>query len=211
MRLKEFGFAAVLLLTVMWVSGCASPAGTVESTQALAATVQATEAAPATTEAPAGKQVADKVPCKQDAEGMQFFANEAYGFCVLVPQEFSIARPDDHEIAAFSGTPQGGTAPLAYIIVSDAGGKTAAEIAAPAIAEAKGLGLTVTQTDITLSGEPAVVVDGLPGQDVTRTIFVVHNGTEYAISFTPADPKLEAYPSVQKLYDAVIGSFAFMR
>lgn len=240
MGFKSKGFTMLSLLVVLVVSGCSSlaslagrdqPTPALQDSMAELATTQAADTPPSTpavqdnteapattavedsTEAPVGKLAADKLPCPQDAQGMQFFADEANGFCLLVPDGFTITRPDDSEVAAFAGTPgaASGSTPLGYIIVGDAQGKTAAEIAAPVIDQAKGLGMKVEPTDITLGGEQAVMVDNLPGQDVTRKVFVVHGGTKYELSFTPSDPNLDTYPAVKSLYDAVIGSFAFLR
>jgi hypothetical protein len=205
MKLKPAGFKVLPLLLILVASGCSSVNNPATSEQPIPAIEENTAAA-------AGKMAADALPCPQDVKGMQFFAEEAHGFCVLIPDGFDITRPDDSEVAAFIGPKsESGLVPLGYIVVTDAKGKSAAEIAAPAIAEAKNMGLAVEQKDIILGGEKAVMVDGLPGQDVTRKIFVVHGGTEYEISFTPADPKLDVYASVESLTDAVTGSFAFLR
>ena len=100
---------------------------------------------------------------------------------------------------------------LAIIEVMDAEGKTAAEHAAPVIADSEALGLNVTQQVITLSGEEAVVVDGLTGQDMNRRVFVVHDGKLFNMMFSPSDPADANAASLQALYDAVIGTFAFLR
>lgn len=203
MKLKLAGFAVLLLV----MSGCA-PSAAAEPTAELTAepTTSLIE------ESAAGKIAADAVPCAQDAEGMQFYADEAHGFCVLIPDGFSINQSSDVQVASFVGTmTAGGYMPLGLINVTDAGGKSAAEIAAPAVAETQGMGLNVTQQTITVGGEEAIMVDGLSGQDVTRKVFVVHGGTLYEMSFTPSDPNLDTYASVQALYDSVVGTFAFLR
>jgi hypothetical protein len=205
MKVKGAGFGVVSMMVVLVMSGC-SPFIVSASGEQPTPIVEELAA-----EQPAGKLAADSLPCPQDAEGMQFYADEAHGFCLLVPDGFEINQSSDNQLSLVGAMTESGVPPLGYIIISDAEGKTAAEIAAPEIEQAQGMGMNVAPQDITVGGEPAVMVDGLPGQDVTRKVFVVHGGMAYQLAFTPADPNMDGYDSLMALYDAVIGSFNFLR
>ncbi len=203
MKRKLAGLAALSLLAVA-VSGCSrllAPAGNTPPTPA-----------PITrTPQPTNPPAASALPCRQGGDSMQLLTDEAHNFCVLVPKGFTISQPGDTEVAAFVGPMAPGGPAVGWIMISDAQGKSAAENAAPAIADAQNLGISVTQQAITVGGEPAVMVDGLPGQDMTRKVFVVHGGVLYELGFTPSDSKLDTYPALQSLYEAVVGSFTFLR
>lgn len=207
MKFKFTGFGIALAVVVLAISGCAQVIATAEGTQP--APVIETEAP--STEAPAGKISADALPCPQDAEGMQFTADEANGYCVLVPEGFEVNRSTDMQMSFIGPVPESGVQVLGFIMVSDAEGKTAAEIAAPVISEAEGMGMNLTQQDLTVGDEPALMVDGLPGQDSNRQVFVVHGGKLFKLMFVPSDPNDPNYAQMQSLYDAVIGSMAFLR
>src|SRR5689334_7212912 len=91
-RFTGFGLALVMIAA----SGCSQVIVRVEGTQpAPVIETQAAATEAPSTEAPAGKDSADSLPCPQDAEGMQFFADEANGYCVLVPEGFEISRASD--------------------------------------------------------------------------------------------------------------------
>jgi hypothetical protein len=205
MKFKLAGSGVVSMVVLLVMSGC-SPF--IVSAEGEAPTPVIKEI-PA--EEPAGKLAADSLPCPQDVEGMEFVAEEAHGFCVLVPEGFEVNHPTDYEMTFVGPVPESGVQALGIIEVKDAEGKSAAEHAAPYIADSEALGLNVERQTITLSGEEAVVVDGLTGQDMNRRVFVVHEGKLYNMMFAPSDPSDANYDSLQSLYNAVIGSFAFLR
>lgn len=60
-----------------------------------------------------------------------------------------------------------------------------------------------------MAGEAAVVIDKLPGQDLNRQVFLVHDGLLYQIGFYPADPQMPEYEGLQELYRTMLSSFAF--
>jgi hypothetical protein len=71
---------------------------------------------------------------------------------------------------------------------------------------------TVRKASITLAGEPAVVVEGLPGRVETRQVFVLHDGRLYMLVFSPIDERFpQLQPEVDNLWRTVITSFSFER
>jgi hypothetical protein len=64
---------------------------------------------------------------------------------------------------------------------------------------------------IDVGGELGVVVDNVPGQDVNRQLFVVHNGRLYTFLFAPADDERpEMLAQMEDLYETVVDSFTFI-
>jgi hypothetical protein len=142
---------------------------------------------------------------------MQLYTNEEFGFCVLVPQGFDISE-SDYETQVFFFGPEYSvdSGPMGWVKTSDAQGKSAMESAAPALAEWETIwGKPAEPEMIAVAGEEAVRIDGLPGQDVTRKVFVVHARTLYEMAFLPSTSNYEHYDTVMALYEAMIGSFTF--
>ena len=54
-------------------------------------------------------------------------------------------------------------------------------------------GFEVRRTATELGGEPAVVVDWLPGQDFSTRVVMVHNSRLCALTFAPMEQGLDSY------------------
>lgn len=98
--------------------------------------------------------------------------------------------------------------------MSVANGQTAAQAADAAQADAEtvmGAG-KVPRSTATVGGEQAVVLNNLPGQDINRRVYVVHNGVLYVFMFYPLDPNNAAQgQAMEPLYQTVISSFHFLQ
>ncbi len=63
---------------------------------------------------------------------------------------------------------------------------------------------------LAIDGVPAVMLDRVPGQELTRVVLVTYEDTLLKINFTPADPEQkEAYKAMEALYNTVIKSLDF--
>ena len=59
---------------------------------------------------------------------------------------------------------------------------------------------------VTLGYEPAVRLDGVPGQNLSRQVIVVHDGRAYKLVFVLADEAQgEVYHEMEALYDSRYG------
>ena len=91
-------------------------------------------------------------------------------------------------------------------------GRTAAQVAEAQISSA-GAGFNITRQDLELGGEEAVMVDGLPGPDPWRKMFVVHDNRLYTLTFQPWQPVPEGNGQrnlLEDLYTLVVDSFHFL-
>jgi hypothetical protein len=71
-------------------------------------------------------------------------------------------------------------------------------------------GVDVGRWTMTLGGEPAVVLDGMPGQDLQRRVYVVHQQTLYVLAFMPTRSENKAAnDQTEALYTAVTSSWAW--
>lgn len=96
-----------------------------------------------------------------------------------------------------------------YIQVQDAAGKSAAQIVDEQVASL-GEGFNITRVDAQVGGEPAIAVDGIPGQDSNRQVFIVHNGRLYNLTFAPWSPNAPEQARLEDLYTVVMDSFQFL-
>src|SRR5690349_4227963 len=110
MKVKIAGAGVVSMMVLLVVSGC-SPFIVSASDEQPTPIVEELPA-----EETAGKLAADSLPCPQDAEGMQFYADEAHGFCLLVPEGFDINQSGDNQLSMVGAMTASGVPPLGYIV-----------------------------------------------------------------------------------------------
>jgi hypothetical protein len=142
--------------------------------------------------------------------------NAEDGYCHLYPAE------DDWDASSsfILINPRGGGSASdvpgdgwASIWAQSAEGHTAAQIADAAINLDIGLGLPIERTELKIDGEPAVVVDGLPGPDPWRKVFVVHGDRIYILTFLPWFQNPEnpaAFTALENLYNTIVHSLHFL-
>jgi len=114
---------------------------------------------------------------------------------------------DAVEIAApdIAGTDSKG---LFWLEISDAYDRTAEKIADQDMTYAAGL--NVGRWPITVGNEQAVVLDGMPGQNFQRRVYVVHQQTLYILAFMPTRSENQAAgDQMESLYEAVTNSWTW--
>lgn len=68
----------------------------------------------------------------------------------------------------------------------------------------------ITRSAITLGGEPAEMLEVVPGREGSRDVFALHDGTLYHFMFSPSVRDFAvAKADVEELYSAVTTSFSF--
>jgi hypothetical protein len=87
------------------------------------------------------------------------------------------------------------TEPRVYIEVGEPSGRTT-EQAADAIA-ADYAGFEIARSSATIGGQDAIVLDGVPGQDISRQLVVAHEDAG------------EVYQRMERLYATVVDSLTF--
>lgn len=134
-------------------------------------------------------------------------------FCFQLPENYETVVLDSGQILVESlphGFPEP-RLPFALLNISPAGEQDA-ESAALAL-QADNLaaipGLVIPRSDEVVAGEQAVVIDNLPGVDINRQVFFMHDGLLYQVGFYPADIETPEYEAMQELYRVMLGSFAF--
>jgi len=159
-------------------------------------------------EAPAGTP-AEASSCPTTTAEVKLLTNTTDAYCLLYPAEYTantsglvvinpIAAPGDMPGEAWLD-----------VEVQDAAGKTAAQTVDEAIASL-GEGFNITHFEVDVDGEQAVVVDGLPGVDSNRQVFIVHDGRLYDLIFMPWFPNPVEPTALENLYTIVMDSFHFV-
>jgi hypothetical protein len=169
----------------------------------------AQEAAPASTGSAgeAGGGGADS--CPTPAGAAQLLVNVDDGYCLLYPAGYVAEQTAPGATSIVLGSLMNHTDPRVSIEVSDAQGRTLAEIGDQLVAD-YAAGFDVVRATATVDGAEALVLDNLPGQDLNRRVAVLHNDRLYSFFFTPLGETEEARAALDAFYQGVLGSFWFL-
>ena len=115
----------------------------------------------------------------------------AHGYCLTYPAEYKVEKPNPDSTLLVIGGLLDASNPRVEIRVEDAG--AGGLEAAVSRTEADYSGFPFERSEATVGGAPAVVLDGLPGQEITRRVLFVHEGRLYTLDFAPADPAADAF------------------
>jgi hypothetical protein len=182
-------------IVTLWLAGCALVGAVAEPVAGQS--VVTSDAAPETGQA---------------ATNTRLLKNEEHGYVLLYPEAYTVEHPNPDEIVLVVGSLLNVEQPRLHIEVQEAEGRTAAQVADGLVADVEAAmpGFNVERTTVTLDGEQAVVLDHMPGQDINRQLFVVHNDRLYRLTFAPADEAVgDTYTQMESLYATVINSFSF--
>jgi hypothetical protein len=142
---------------------------------------------------------ADGCPSSQTGDAVPY-RNDEDGYCLLYPQNFTVIPP---RFIVFNPTNAPGDKlgdAVVDIRVEPANGRTADQVAADAIAAA-GQGFNIQMDEVVVDDTQAFAVDGIPGQDPMRNVYIVSHDRLYMITFMPwgNNPELEtAYEWITK-------------
>ena len=149
--------------------------------------------------------------------GIQFYQNEPLGFSVYAPKDYQLPAPDTENglfLAPGQGHPDEDRA-AGFFSVEPANGRTAEQVATQLAEKTKtemGSGYTGAEvTALEIDGEPAFSVGGLPGQDINRQVFIVHNDRLYTLMFVPDSPRAAAYLQMEDIYAMLVNTWHFTK
>ncbi len=163
--------------------------------------------------APPAAAPAATCDCPAATGETQLLTDAARGFCLLYPAGYSASEPNAGEVVLYAGSLLDVTHPKLFIQIADAGGATAEQVAYAVVAEVQTAmpGFKLARSAAAIDGEPAAVLDGVPGQDLSRQAIAAHDGRTYKLIFVPSDASQgEVYREMQTLYDLVTRSFRFL-
>ena len=109
--------------------------------------------------------------------------NPTMDYCFGYPEGFTHQGDGEYVVVGGQQSDQNPHPGLVWIDVADAQGRTAQDIA-DAEVDAVG-GLDPPRSTVMLGDEEALVLDGMPGQDAVRKVYLVHGGKLYTLTFSP--------------------------
>ena len=199
--MKRFICSTLLVMVAVLLSACAK-----ETSQSNTAIADAFTPTP---------QMLESTPVQTSVnDTAELFSSDRLGLCFSYPQGYAqIPNSDTVQIAApdLAGTDTKG---LFWLEISDSYNRTAEVIADQDMTYAvtqQGVPLeNLGRWTVPLGGEPAVVLDGMPGQDLQRRVYVVHQQTLYVLAFMPTRSENKAASDqMEALYTAVTSSWAW--
>ena len=198
----------LFLIFVIALSSCTSAAGNTQITNPSVPTPAVVESLNQTS-SPAVEPTAEKT-----VNETEFFSSDQLGICFSYPQGYTQISADTVEIAAPFLPGAGDTSGFFWLETSDAYGRTAEKIADEEMTYAvdqQGVSLeNLGRWTVTLGGEQAVVLDGMPGQELQRRVYIVREQTLYMLGFWPARSENKAAgDQMEALYTAVTNSWTW--
>ena len=147
--------------------------------------------------------------CPSETADLKLLVNVEEGYCLLypaddvfVPLRFVVINPDRRT----ADTPG---ASWVDIMMEPANGRTAGQAADEQIVAA-GEGFNITRQETLVDGVPAIVVDGLPGVDSIRKVFIVSNDRLYTLHFMPWYPNPNEVTRLDELFKTIMDTMYFL-
>lgn len=201
--IRSYWKVFTLLLILLAQTACTFSIDVVPTPTRTEATLPApTELVPSTTPEVITPEVAG-CPLTETAEA-KLYQNDEDGYCLLYPPNFTLIPP---RFIVLNPVMRGDKAGDAWvdIRVEPASGRAADQVANDAIAAA-GEGFNIQMEAFVVDDTQAIVVDGLPGPDSLRSVYVVNNDRLYTLTFMPWGQN----PELDTLYDQVMASLHFL-
>lgn len=179
-------FYGIIFLLALVLSAACGGAAVVEPTPQPEATAQSATDEP--TAAPTETTVPETgdASCPEATAGTYLLRNPQHGYCLLYPVGHKVERPNADEVALVVGSLLNVTEPRVGIRVMPADGRTAPAYADEIVAGFEGFAIARSET--TVAGEPAIVLDDVPGQDINRQVIFTHEDRLFHFYFSPIDP-----------------------
>jgi hypothetical protein len=148
--------------------------------------------------------------CLEENSGANSLLNKDHGYCLLYPEGYEIFQPNPDETVLAIGSLLDVEHPRVYIQMTDPAGLDAMQAADKLAADFPGFNIWRSD-DLKIDGETAVVLDRVPGQDLSRQVLVVHANRLYKLVFVPSDKSMgDVYNQMKLMYQTVTNSFRFI-
>lgn len=148
----------------------------------------------------------DSSNCPTPAAGIAAFASATHGYCLIYPESYVVEQPNPYETVLVIESLMNHTDPRVSITVEAANGRTAAQVVDGLLATLDTAVFDIERSETVIGGEEAIMLDNVPGQDINRQLFVVHEDILYHMMFTPFDA---SSTQAENLFGMVTGSLVF--
>lgn len=164
--------------------------------------------------APAGQETESEQPadveCLEPTSGLHQLKAADLGICFLYPEQYDVTQSEDgSSITLYIRSLLNTEAPLFTLQTEPANGRsledaTAEFLAVYALPEGG-------PQEITIGGEPALLLDNLPGQDINRLVMTIHEDVIYKLTvFRIGADYGEVGEQAEALFTQITGSFQFI-
>ncbi len=221
MKIRYF----ILSIAILILSACAQtaraeqlantsiPAGLVatEVANQSEAANEAVTQAEVTTKPAFQTETTDKIEarCFRNSEETQLLINSVPGYCVQYPVGYDIAFLNDMEIMLMKRSVLNAEDPHLFISVKPADGMTVEQVADKLVADYTVPGLEVKRVPLIIDQEPAIMLDGLTGEDPNRQVVIVQNDRIFHMTIAPITNSPDVLAQAEALYNTAIQSFTF--
>ncbi|MCB0138113.1 MAG: hypothetical protein KDD75_23635, partial [Caldilineaceae bacterium] len=149
--------------------------------------------------------------CASPATDQRLLVQAEQGYCLLYPATHTVTETAPGSTAIVVDSIMNHVDPRVAVVVEAANGRTVDEVAAAALADYSLPADMNNPQPATVGGEPAVMLDNLPGQDLNRRLFVIHDEQLYSFFFAPiGDAETAVRIQAEALYNTVVDSFHFV-
>ena len=192
--------------------------------------------APITPSAPVPPFTLDlSIGCRSAIQDTLLYISRDADYCFRYPSRFSIHYPDNPENRMTyvdgpfleSGVPEPDQANMSISSSPNAAGQTLAQAVDAVIwrtivpiTDTRPIDPTLiasapfTRTIASIGGEPAEIVEGLPGRLTTSQTFIIHDDRLYILMVSPSHLDLaypKSQPDAKAVWETVIATFAFLK
>lgn len=208
--MKKFYLFTALLILGLGMVACAAPTSedlTAATSEALPESEELATAeltGPTAEAQPTAESATTSCPSATD--DTYLLRAPQLGFCLLYPVTHKVERPNDQEVAIVLGGILNTTDPRASISATLADGRTAADVADEIVAGFEGF--EIARSETTVAGEPAIVLDDVPGQDINQQVIFTHGDRLYHLYYSPIDPA--NLQPIDTFRQAILTSFTFI-
>lgn len=192
-------------------------AGATETPTQTTPTAEPSSESTATLSDTSGGAAADT--CPEPTEDTYLLRNPLAGYCLLYPDSYTAVRggfdgPNPTGVRIVNGSILNLTEPWAAITTRDAAGRTFEELRQEAQQSVDNMsenGFDVELFEIEVAGQPAILLTGLLGQDMTRVIHLLHGGLIYDFTLGPDDAVgSKTAQRLTEFADVILNSLAFI-
>ena len=211
----------LLMGAVLLLAACGAAAPTATGSKPVATAPATVTPAPNVTTAPAPTPITGlSAACGPETMDNSVLANPEAGYCLRYPANFKPQigdapdRPAGTWVVSFFDPSDADRIVSLAIETSLANGRTLEQVVTEELGNYSAeITAQIMRTPTQLGGEPAVILDGLPGILMNRQAFVIHGDRLHRLVLLPwheeafGDRQAEA----QALWDQIVNSLAFMR
>jgi hypothetical protein len=146
--------------------------------------------------------------CPVPTDGTLLLTDEERGFCLLYPASHTVVQLESGNTEIVVGELMNHIDPRIGITVEDLAGRSIEQVVDEFLAGYEGF--EIEQSALTVAGEEAILLDGIPGQDYYRMVLVAHDGYLYRLQIFPYDENnVDTLPQAEQLYALLVDSFRF--